>query len=150
MTTAKFNNPKLDLDWVPQPEAHKVSFNNKYQDLNEDYSFFLRKNGVNERRFLAPVDFGTFEQPYMKIDIGRMLKEIISVDRDLESLKQILSLKTDFNIQDCFRVFDVQGNKSVNLRQIEETYTFFQVYPQREELELLILRYDTDCDGRLS
>ena len=78
--------------------------------------------------------FGTYQEPYLNSDIARVLKEIISIDRDIESIKQMLSLKTDFNLEDCFRLFDVRDHHSLNLRAVEETFTFFQIYPRREEL----------------
>ena len=94
--------------------------------------------------------FGTYQEPYLNSDIARVLKEIISIDRDIESIKQMLSLKTDFNLEDCFRLFDVRDHSSLNLRAVEETFTFFQIYPRREELQMLMLHFDKDADGELN
>ena len=94
--------------------------------------------------------FGTYQEPYLNSDIARVLKEIISIDRDIESIKQMLSLKTDFNLEDCFRLFDVRDHRSLNLRAVEETFTFFQIYPRREELQMLMLHFDKDADGELN
>ena len=94
--------------------------------------------------------FGTYQEPYLNSDIARILKEIINIDRDIESIKQMLSLKTDFNLEDCFRLFDVRDHSSLNLRAVEETFTFFQIYPRREELQMLMLHFDKDADGELN
>ena len=94
--------------------------------------------------------FGTYQEPYLNSDIARVLKEIINIDRDIESIKQMLSLKTDFNLEDCFRLFDVRDHSSLNLRAVEETFTFFQIYPRREELQMLMLHFDKDADGELN
>jgi Ca2+-binding EF-hand superfamily protein len=67
-------------------------------------------------------------------------------------MKQILSLKTDFNLIDCYKVFAVNAPtaEGLTLRQFEETFNFFHIYPQREELQNLIQAFDEDGDGRLS
>ena len=45
-----------------------------------------------------------------------------------------MSLKTDFNLIDCYKVFAVNAPnmEGLNLRQIEETLNFFHIYPPRE------------------
>jgi hypothetical protein len=43
-----------------------------------------------------------FEEP----NLARTFYEIIQTDQNLEQLKQRLSLKTDFNIQDVWGIFD--------------------------------------------
>ena len=45
----------------------------------------------------------------------RELKEIIYAERQGESSKIELALKSDFNLLDCFRLFDVQSRGSFNL-----------------------------------
>ena len=98
-----------------------------------------------------PKSFGTIEQPFIRDDLGRILKTIISLDKDLEELKQTMSLKTDFNVIDAYKLFICNGEekKGVSLRQLEETFGFFHMYPTREEMTLLMLHYDLDADGKL-
>lgn len=64
----------------------------------------------------------------------------------------MMSLKTDFNLIDTYKLFICNGEEKegVNLRQIEETLGFFHLYPTREEVTLLMLYYDLDGDGKLS
>ena len=45
----------------------------------------------------------------------RELKEIIYAERLVESSKIELALKSDFNLLDCFRLFDVQSRGSCNV-----------------------------------
>eukprot|EP00349_Pseudokeronopsis_sp_Brazil_P007089 CAMPEP_0202967076 /NCGR_PEP_ID=MMETSP1396-20130829/11820_1 /ASSEMBLY_ACC=CAM_ASM_000872 /TAXON_ID= /ORGANISM="Pseudokeronopsis sp., Strain Brazil" /LENGTH=63 /DNA_ID=CAMNT_0049691735 /DNA_START=1060 /DNA_END=1251 /DNA_ORIENTATION=+ len=40
-------------------------------------------------------------------ELARVIKEFIGMDKDLESLKQMLSLKSDFNLEDCSKIFDL-------------------------------------------
>ena len=55
-------------------------------------------------------------EPYEEDELSRVLKEMIQVDKDLESAKQMLALKTDFNIEDCYRVFDVNTKGFITVR----------------------------------
>jgi Ca2+-binding EF-hand superfamily protein len=87
---------------------------------------------------------------YEEDEMARALKDFISLDKDIESVKQMLSLKTDFNLEDCYRVFDVTGKGHINLRELEEAYNIYGLYPQKEELELVLSKYDKDNDGKLS
>lgn len=61
----------------------------------------------------------------------------------------MLALKSDFNLDDCFKVFDIDERGNINLRELEEAYNILGLYPQREELELVINKYDKDHDGKL-
>jgi hypothetical protein len=38
-------------------------------------------------KFMIPKSFGTFEEPYMRDDFGKVLQQIIQMDRDLEEMK---------------------------------------------------------------
>ena len=78
------------------------------------------------------------------------MKELISIDKDLEGQKQLLSLKQDFNLKDLFMVFDVQQKGNVSMREFEEVYSLFQIYPNSDEIELVFKTYDLDFDGKLS
>lgn len=88
-------------------------------------------------------------EPYEEDELSRALKEMINIDKDLESTKQMLSLKTDFNIEDCYRIFDVDAKGYISLRELEEGYNLYKIYPQKAELELLMKKYDIDEDGKL-
>ena len=72
------------------------------------------------------------KDPYGEDELFRVLKEMISLEDDLETLKHSLALKSDFNLDDCFKLFDPQSTSSISsLRQLEETYLHYQIYPSR-------------------
>lgn len=62
----------------------------------------------------------------------------------------MLSLKTDFNFQDCNSIFDLDQKSYITLRELEEGYSVFKIYPNMDELELVLKQYDKDGDGKLS
>jgi len=44
--------------------------------------------------------------PYEEDELCRSLKEYISIEKDIENSKSILALKTDFNLQEAYKIFD--------------------------------------------
>jgi Ca2+-binding EF-hand superfamily protein len=81
--------------------------------------------------------------------LASTLREQISLDRDLESTKEALALKSDFNLLDAFRIFDRYDNGSVNLYDIEDTLRLLGVFGTREEQRLFLKKFDKNGDGRL-
>jgi Ca2+-binding EF-hand superfamily protein len=60
------------------------------------------------------------------------LKEQIDNDRDLENLKNEISLKSDFNLLDAFRFFDLKGKGYITRAEVEDGMKEFGVYPSRK------------------
>ena len=55
--------------------------------------------------------------PHERMEIEefvRVLKEIIYVEREVESAKIELALKSDFNIFDAFKLYDTRGAGSIS------------------------------------
>ncbi len=109
----------FNVTFSPLKQAKEIR--GEKQSLQQEY--FQKINQVNihedfKGKYMIPKSFGTFEQPFIKDDLGRILKSIISLDRDLEELKQMMSLKTDFNLIDTFKLFICNGEEKegVNLR----------------------------------
>ena len=79
-------------------------------------------------------------------EVARVMKEFIEIDKELENAKQLLSLKTDFNIEDCYKIFDIDEKGYFNMRELEEVFNLFEIYPSNDELSLVMLKYDRDED----
>jgi len=62
-------------------------------------------------------------------ELANAFKEQISIDKDLESVKQMLALKSDFNLEDAFQLFDVDNRGSVSLREMEDGFNICKLYP---------------------
>jgi len=76
-------------------------------------------------------------------------KQFILLDKDLETAKQDLALKPDFNLLEFFRLFDVEQKGVISIVEVEDGMRLFGVYPNREELYLFVRKYDRDNDGKL-
>lgn len=77
------------------------------------------------------------------------LKQFIVLDKDLETSKQDLTLKSDFNLLDFFRTFDITNHGAVSCRELEAGLIKYGIYPNKEELHLLFKRLDVDNDNLL-
>jgi hypothetical protein len=78
------------------------------------------------------------------------LKELIDYERNLENLKEALASRNDFNLSDCFRLFDLSNTGYISVSDIQEAFGLYGVYPSREEAQLILNRYDLNKDNRLS
>ena len=81
---------------------------------------------------------------YEEDELARAFKEFISIDKDLEGVKQVLSLKTDFNLEDSFKIFDIEGKGEVSIREFEEGLNSMGLFPRKEELQLIFQQFDDD------
>ena len=61
------------------------------------------------------------------------LKELIDYERNLENKKENLATRPDFNLTDCFRLFDFSGTGLISVSDIQEAFNLYGVYPSREE-----------------
>jgi hypothetical protein len=50
--------------------------------------------------------------------VTRLIKEIVYIEREIESAKIDLALMTDFNIGDAFRMFDVNNFREISKQNL--------------------------------
>jgi hypothetical protein len=61
-----------------------------------------------------------------------------------------LALRTDFNLIDTFRLFDIQGKGWITPEEVANgLFDYFSLTIQPKDLVLYMNRYDKDRDGRL-
>lgn len=62
----------------------------------------------------AGMSYGSFDKVEQN-EFAKILKDNIFLERELESAKIEVALKPDFNLLDCFKIFDTRavGNVSV-------------------------------------
>lgn len=75
---------------------------------------------------------------------------MISLEREIETSKTSLTLKADFNLTDCFKIFDVNYRGSIGSLELREGLSAIGVYPTQDEIDLFIARYDKSGCRRLS
>jgi Ca2+-binding EF-hand superfamily protein len=88
-------------------------------------------------------------------DLSSQLLEVfksqLQLEKRIERVKIDLSLRTDFNLIDTFRIFDTQGKGWVTPEEIRAglTSNVFNLAVSSRDIALYMSRYDRDRDGRL-
>eukprot|EP00347_Sterkiella_histriomuscorum_P016452 403353122 len=119
-------------------------------NLSSAYKRRVVRNKEEDYKFKMPIKQSRFMMPYEEDEIARAFKELIVIDKDLESQKCLLALKSDFNLEDAYKIFDVESKGNFNIREFQEGLNIMRNYPQKEEIQLLLQKFDSDQDGKLS
>ena len=86
-------------------------------------------------------------------EIEEHLKTIFKVQLELqgriERIKVSLSLKTDFNMIDAFRIFDRDGKGTATTYEIQAGLQELGLQVTDQELALFMKRFDKDGDNKL-
>ena len=77
-------------------------------------------------------------------------KPVAELEREIETAKTSLTLKSDFNLQDAFRIFDVNYRGTIGSCELRDGLLAIGVYPTNDELELFMSRYDKSGMRRLT
>lgn len=78
------------------------------------------------------------------------LKDWANAERELESSKTSLALKSDFNIPDAFGIFDQRKSGFIDRYDIKDGCAAIGVFPTMDEIDLFITRYDKTGTKRLA
>ena len=78
-----------------------------------------------------------------------LFKEQFELERRLERIKIDLSLRTDFNLIDAFRIFDQDGKGWISQEELVEGLRAYEVFISEDDIELYMQRYDKDEDHKL-
>ena len=85
-------------------------------------------------------------------EFAKVLKDNIFLERELESQRIELALKTDFNLLDAFKIFDQRGTGNISVQDVilglREILGFDKF--SHDDVYLLFRRHDTNQDGKLN
>jgi Ca2+-binding EF-hand superfamily protein len=74
----------------------------------------------------------------------------IALDKNLDAVRQELSLRADFNLTDAYRMFDTSNKGGITVRDLADTLRYLDLHPSTEDLYTWLRRFDQDLDGVLS
>ena len=86
-------------------------------------------------------------------ELANSFKTLVFIERDIESMKIDLALKSDFNLIDAFRLFDVNACGSISKQDLVDGLQMnlnFGEAISPVDVALLYKRMDRDGKGRLS
>ena len=93
--------------------------------LATEYDRRFRKEYTSLKIPRKPTVMEWFEED----ELAKGIYEIMQAEMDLETSKRNLALQSDFNIQDCFRMFDLSNTGLITRLQFEEVYNMLELYP---------------------
>lgn len=129
------------------PERH----NDDYITTREDREG--NSQLVNQSQSQLQYEEDDEEQGILSEEDGliNILKQIIEIETVIENKKTMLSLQQDFNFEDAFRIFETKPKQSqLSLLDIKLGYASFNLFPSKNELQLLMHKYDLSQKGYLT
>ena len=78
------------------------------------------------------------------------LKKLMMIEGEIEKLKIDLSLNPDFNCEDAFRIFELDGRGYLDKDDLKYGLNLLDIYPTDHELRLLMKRFDLQKQGGIS
>jgi len=84
---------------------------------------------------------------YEEENFINFIKSLIEIENEVEKAKIDLTYKTDFNIEDVFINFELEGRGYITDVDVKFGLNAFDVFPTREEISLLMKRYDILNEG---
>jgi Ca2+-binding EF-hand superfamily protein len=83
-------------------------------------------------------------------ELVESFKSLISLEKELEFAKQALAYLHDFTLGDAFKIFDMGMTGRIGEIEIRDVFHDFGVYITIEDAKLVLSRYDTNYDMKLS
>ena len=87
---------------------------------------------------------------YEKNQFNDFLRMLMRIEGDIESLKIDLSLNPDFNCEDAFRIFELDGRGFLDKEDLKYGLNLLNIYPKDYELRLLMKRFDLQKKGGIN
>jgi Ca2+-binding EF-hand superfamily protein len=76
-------------------------------------------------------------------------RDLIRIENELDRTKTDLALRSDFNIEDAFRLFELDGRGYITDIDFKYGLNSLDIFPTLEEIKLVLKRYDLKNTGVL-
>lgn len=149
------NKSSEDLDLNGPRDKSKFNYikKNVGDDDFEEYNLTKNFNSIkvsSAQRNNLNLNTSTFRNnciSYEEENFISFLRDILDIENELEKAKIDLTYKSDFNVEDAFRNFEIDGRGFINELDIKYGLNPMDIFPTREEIALLIKRYDLSGEG---
>ena len=108
---------------------NKMDFKPNISEKILKEKYILNKNEYEEKQF---IDY---------------LRKAMALEYKLENLKIELSLRCDFNWEEIFRIFELEGRGFLSREDLVLGFNKFDLYPNDLDISLLLKRYDLKNEG---
>ena len=104
---------------------------------------------VSNNRFNSPkvkINYNEYEER----QFNDFLSKLMLAENKIESAKVNLALNPDFNCEDAFRIFELNGRGFINQCDLKCGLNLLGIYPTDHEVRLLMKRFDLQNQGFLN
>ena len=108
-------------------------------------SYDMLKNIKNENK-----DVNKNKNEYEENQFIEYLKQAMIHESKIEQLKINLSLRSDFNWEQVFRIFELEGRGFLSKEDLIIGFNKFGIYPKDSDISLILKRYDLKKEGFIS
>ena len=84
---------------------------------------------------------------YEKNQFVDYLKMVMDAESKVERAKIDLALRADFNVEDAFRIFELDGRGFLTEEDIKYGLNVLEIYPSCSDVRLLMKRFDLQKEG---
>ena len=130
------NNDKNNDSYVNQFDTND-NIINSYENYKNIQNESLNKNKENKSQ-------------YGESEFINYLKIAMLHESKVEKLKIDLSLRIDFNWEEVFRIFEIEGRGFLSKEDLIIGFNKFGIYPKDLDISLLLKRYDLKKEGYIS
>ena len=78
------------------------------------------------------------------------IREIMNIENQIENYKIELSLRSDFNIEDAFRIFELNGRGIINEADLKYGLNLLDIYASDKDIKLIMRRADIRKNNLIS
>ena len=150
IVTPNFNNSKQNIIF---PKNKSISFNPNYNNRSNNSNNSNNINMGQSQKSNASKKRGVFSScPYQEelsqfVDFLGLLMEIES---KIEDMKIDLAQFPDFNFEDIFRIFEVDGKGYIEPEDLKQGLRLLGLNPSTFDIKLLMKRFDLNHQNLLS
>lgn len=150
MSVLEMSNERINRSLAKSPEPLR-STNNM---LNASLSSSFRSTGRNlnlssSNNFMGSQSLSS-HVTYEEENFISYLRELIDLENQLERAKCDNIIKSDFNAEDAFSIFEIDRRGYITDLDIKYGLNSLDIFPTQEEIALMIKRYDNRNEGILT
>ena len=84
---------------------------------------------------------------YEQKQFNDFLRKLMEIEGQIERIKTNLALNSDFNCEDVFRLFELDGRGYLDKDDLKYGLNLIGIFPTDHELRLLMKRFDLQKQG---
>ena len=107
---------------------------------NIEINFKSNENIIKNKKYLN-------KNEYEEKQFIEYLRKAMEHENKIENLKIELSLRCDFNWEEIFRIFELEGRGFLTKEDLSIGFNKFNIYPKDIDISLLLKRYDINKEG---